>query len=200
MSEPSQPKTHEAAKAQAARMRERANEITKELRDRYRGYDAIGPKEIADEVNRRTTARRTTPKSIANALREGIIHDGTGWPIAHRRKTIWSVPIDVAAISIAEMVGGGLVEDWMSANIRKWVVVSVAVAPIEIRGAATDIMSLNYDPARSVGQEQAADPHVAGFLEAIANELDRIGAEQRARDDLAMLRGSSGLDDVVTKD
>jgi hypothetical protein len=176
-----------------ARMRELANKIINDLRKKYPGYDAIGPKEIAEEINRRTTARQTSSKSIANALRDGRIHNGGHWPIDHPPKTIWSVSIEAAGINIAEIVSGETLPDFGLSDLRKWVVVSVSLAPFEIHGVATDIVVLDYQVDRSVAHEQANEPRIQNFLEAIAAALDLIKAEEKAAADLSILRKVSGL-------
>ena len=64
-------------------MRERANDISKDLRDRYRGYDAIGPKKLRMKlIGGKRTADHA--QKYRERTSRGMIHDGTGWPIAHR--------------------------------------------------------------------------------------------------------------------
>jgi hypothetical protein len=179
--------------SQRQRLREKANEVIKGLRAKYPGYDAIGPKEIAVEINERTTARQASPKSVANALRSGRIHNGDHGRIDHLSKTIWSVPIEAAAISIAEIVGGETLTDFGLDDLRKWHVVSVSLAPIEIRGVATDIIMLAYDPERSVDPDQWDDARIVPFLNAIANELDMLAGLVEVTNNRITFRQAVGL-------
>ncbi|HEY8327495.1 MAG TPA: hypothetical protein VIO59_03485 [Rhodanobacter sp.] len=166
-----------------------AKKISAEIARIYPGAKSLGAGEIAALIARMTSRRRASAASVANALRDGKLHDGRNprGMIDHPVRKIWNVPVEAAALNIAEIIQGvarGVSIDDIRAG---WYV--VRIEPMEPIGAiAQERVVLDYRPDAPSDPERSDAADVAAFLDAIGAEIQRLESVARAEKDRRILR------------
>jgi hypothetical protein len=172
-----------------------AKKIVAEIARIYPGARSLGAGEIAALIVRMTSRKRASAASVANALRSGELHNGRNprGLIDHPVRTIWNVPVEAAALNIAEIVQGialGVSIDDIRAG---WYV--VRVEPMEPVGAiAQERVVLDYRPDEPTDPERSDAADVAAFLDAVGAEIQRLERVERAAKDRRILRRATRRD------
>ncbi len=166
-----------------------AKKIVVEIARIYPGQRSLGAGEIAALIVRMTSRKRASAASVANALRSGELHNGRNprGPIDHPVRTIWNVPVEAAALNIAEIIQGVALGVSIDDILRQWHV--VRIEPMEPVGAvAQECVVLDYRTDMSPDPERADAADVAAFLDAIGAEIQRLESVARAEKDRRILR------------
>lgn len=161
----------EISEAREQRVIGRAKTILDELRKTHRA-DSLGAGEIAAEIRQRTSRKRASAASVANALRGGIFHDGRPVrdAIEHPRRRIWNVPIEAVALNLSEIIEGIETGATTDDVLRRWHV--VRMEPMEPAGAIPqERIVLDYRPDVPADPERSDAADVAAFLDAVGEAI-----------------------------
>jgi hypothetical protein len=178
----------EISEARKQRVIGRAKTILDELRKTHRA-DSLGAGEIAAEIRRRTSRKRASAASVANALRGGIFHDGRRVrdAIEHPRRRVWNVPIEAVALNLSEIIEGIETGATIDDMLSQWHV--VRIEPMEPAGAiAQECVVLDYRPDEPTDPERRDAADVDAFLAAVGAEIQQLDRLATVRYERRVLR------------
>jgi len=181
--------TDDPIEARRLRVIARAKTILGDLRAAHPGSDSLGAGEIAAEIRRRTSRKRASAASVANALRDGIFHDGRRDrdAIEHPRRRIWNVPVEAVALNLSEIIEGIETSATTDDVLRRWHV--VRIESMEPAGAiAQECVVLDYRPDEPADPERRDAADVAAFLDAVGEEIQNLGRLATVRYERRKLR------------